>query len=489
MATYARKYSLEPVEVPRVRTRNRRIVTRLPVPESLPLFERMERFEPASMQGQPPVMIHRAKGWHVEDRWGNRWLDWSTGVLIANAGNGNPAIVAALRRIIRRPLLSTYVFPHADRALLVEELAALAPQGADHRSASSPEGAPQGADHRSASSPEGAPQGADWRVFLLSTGSEATENCIKLAKTWGLERHGPERRVFVSFRNGFHGRTMGAQLAGGMDGAKRWLGRLDDSFVQVPFPDGYKNPDTRFELFLETLAAKGVRAEQVCGVMAESYQGVGPDFMPVDYARRLEEWCRKHDVVLVMDEVQAGFCRTGTWFAFEQYGITPDLIACGKGISSSLPLSAVIGRADIMGLYPPGSMTSTHSGSPLPVAAALANVRELRRGPYLANARELGPVLREGLLAIQRRHPAQAGCVQARGLVAGIQIVKPGTREPDGATALRVNLACFHKGLLMFAPVGVAGECIKIAPPLDTSREALDEGLAVLGEAMDEVLG
>ena len=95
---------------------------------------------------------------------------------------------------------------------------------------------------------------------------------------------------------------------------------------------------------------------------------------------------------------------------------------------------------------------------------------------------------RDGLLAIQRRHPGRAGCVQARGLVAGIQIVKPGTREPDGATALRINLACFHKGLLMFAPVGVAGECLKIAPPLDISREALDEGLAVLGEAMDEVL-
>jgi len=459
MATFPRKYSLEPVAVPRVRTRHRRIVTKLPVPESLPLFERMEKYEPASMQGQPPVMIHRAKGWHVEDRWGNRWLDWSTGVLISNAGNGNPAIVAALRTAIRRPLLSTYVFPHEDRALLAEELASLAPNG------------------------------TDWRVFLLSTGSEATENCIKLCKTWGLERRGPERRVFVSFKNGFHGRTMGAQLAGGMDGAKRWLGKLDDSFVQVPFPDGYKNPDTRFELFLETLAAKGVRPGEVCGVMAESYQGVGPDFLPVEYAKRLEEWCRKHDVVLVMDEVQAGFCRTGEWFTFQHYGITPDLIACGKGISSSLPLSAVIGRADIMGLYPPGSMTSTHSGSPLPVAAALANVRELRRGPYLANARAMDPVLREGLLAIQRRHPEQAGCVQSRGLVGGIQIVKPGTREPDGATALKINVACFHKGLLMFAPVGVAGECIKIAPPLDISREALDEGLAVLGEAMDEVLG
>jgi 4-aminobutyrate aminotransferase-like enzyme len=190
-----------------------------------------------------------------------------------------------------------------------------------------------------------------------------------------------------------------------------------------------------------------------------------------------------------VDEVQAGFGRTGKWFAFEHYGIVPDLIACGKGISSSLPLSAVIGRAEVLELYPPGSMTSTHSGSPLPVAAAVANIRELERGPYLENARALDSVLREGLIAIQRRHPQRAGCVHSRGLVAGIQIVAPGTRNPDAAAALAVNEACFRKGLLMFAPVGVAGECIKIAPALDISREALEEGIQTLGEAMDETFG
>jgi len=259
--------------------------------------------------------------------------------------------------------------------------------------------------------------------------------------------------------------------------------------VQVPFPDGYKNEDTRFELFTETLAAKGVKPSEVAGVMSETYQGVGPDFMPVEYARKLEKWCRENDVVLTMDEVQAGFGRTGKWYAFEHYGIRPDLIACGKGISSSLPLSAVIGRADIMGLYAPGSMTSTHSASPLPVAAAIANVKLLKSGSYIANAAKLEPVLAKGLLAIQRKHPSQAGCVHCKGLVAGIQIVKPGSRTPDGATAVKINERCFQKGLLMFAPVGIAGECIKIAPTLDVTEEALREGLSVLDEAMDEVLG
>jgi 4-aminobutyrate aminotransferase/(S)-3-amino-2-methylpropionate transaminase len=295
--------------------------------------------------------------------------------------------------------------------------------------------------------------------------------------------------VLVTFQNAFHGRTMGAQMAGGSPSGKKWIGRLDDSFVQVPFPDGYKNPDTRFALFLETLQKKGVRAEQVCAVMSESFQGVGPDFLPVEYAKRLEEWCRRSGALLVMDEVQAGFGRTGKWFAFENYGIRPDLIACGKGISSSLPLAAVLGRTEIMELFPPGSMTSTHSGSPLPVAAAVANITVLKGGRFLENAVAMDPVLRDGLLSLQKRHPDRAGCVQSRGLVAGFQIVKPGTREPDPSMALALNEKCFHKGLLMFAPVGVAGECIKIAPALDISREALEEGIATLGEAMDEVLG
>ena len=151
--------------------------------------------------------------------------------------------------------------------------------------------------------------------------------------------------------------------------------------------------------------------------------------MPVEYARRLEAWCRENDILLIMDEVQAGFGRTGTWFAFQNYGIVPDLICCGKGISSSLALSAVIGRTDVMELYPPGSMTSTHSGSPLPVAAAVANIIELKKGTYIQNARALDPVLRDGLLAIQEKHSDQAGCVHSKGLVAGIQIVKPGTKN------------------------------------------------------------
>jgi len=451
-------YDLTPVDVPKVETKFRTIKTKLPVPESLPIFETLKRSEPRSMWGQPPVVWHKAEGFIVSDRWGNRWIDWSSGVLISNIGHGRREIKDALRAVLDRGLLATYVFVHEKRAELTEMLTGLSPD------------------------PE------NYRTFVLTTGSEACENCIKLAKTYGLEKYGPHKKYLVSFNNAFHGRTMGSQLAGGMEKSKTWIVDRDPSFVQVPFPDGYKNEDQSFDLFLRTLDEKGIAPQDVAGVMSESYQGIGPDFFPVEYAQKMEAFCRQHDAVLIMDEVQSGFGRTGKMFCFEHYGIRPDLIACGKGITSSLPLSAVIGRRDIMNLYAPGSMTSTHSASPLPVVSAVANLKVLLGEGIVEHAAAMGEILVPELARIQGKHPEALGCVQGKGLVAGIQVVKRGTKEPDAETAVKINVACFRKGLLMFAPVGIGGECVKIAPPLVISEEALRESIAVLEQAVDEVL-
>ncbi len=443
------KYSLTPTDVPPVETAHRRICTPLPVPESLTILERLAAAEPASMAGQPPIVWDHAEGASVYDAWGNRWIDWSSCVLLSNVGHGREEIRNALRETIDRGLLATYVFPHAQRAQLVEALQALAPEP------------------------------TDYRVFLLATGSEATENCIKLAKTYAMTKHGPSRRYIVTFENAFHGRTMGAQLAGGTASQKAWLAGEGNTFVQVPFPDGYRTTDVSFDSFLRALEAQGISPCQVAGVMVESYQGGGPYFMPDDYARQLEAFCREHDIVLACDEVQSGFGRTGRMFAYEHYGIQPDLIACGKGVTSSLPLSAVIGRADIMNLYGPGAMTATHAGSPLPVSAAIACLTILRNEKLAKRAEVMGEILLPALRRIQQRFPQQLGWVVGRGLVAGVHVVKAGTTEPDGELALRINEACFRAGLLMFAPVGMGGACIKIAPPLVIAESALREGLAV----------
>jgi 4-aminobutyrate aminotransferase / (S)-3-amino-2-methylpropionate transaminase / 5-aminovalerate transaminase len=453
------KYSLIPVKVPPVNTKYRNIVTLLPVPESLIIFQKLSESEPVSMMGQPPVVWDRAEGFQVYDKWGNKWIDWSSGVLITNAGHGRKEIIEAIQKVIDQKLLATYVFVHEMRAELTKMLQGLAPDP------------------------------SNYQVFLLSTGSEATENCIKLAKTYAMEKHGPKKKYLVTFTNAFHGRTLGAQLAGGNPRLKTWIVDEGKTFIQVPFPDGYKNENISFDLFTDTLKQQGISPGEIAGVMTESYQGVGPDFIPVEYAQKLEAFCRENDIISIFDEVQSGFGRTGKMFCYEHYGIKPDLIACGKGISSSLPLSAVIGRRDIMSLYSPGSMTSTHSGSPLPVVAAVENLKLIISEKLVDNARKMGEILLPELQRIRNKYPDVLGCLQGKGLVAGIQVVKKGTKIPDSETAVTINEKCFHKGLLMFAPVGNAGECLKIAPPLIITEEVLKESIAVFEEACDEILG
>ena len=231
-----------------------------------------------------------------------------------------------------------------------------------------------------------------------------------------------------------------------------------------------------------------MQPENVAGVIMETYQGVGPDFAPVEFVKQLRAWCDKHQIVLTFDEVQAGFGRTGKFWAFEHYGVTPDVICCGKGISSSLPLSAVIGRESVMDQFGPGSMTSTHTGNPVCCAAALASVRKIIREKLTENAAALEPVLLAGLKKIQAKHPQVIGHVTARGLVAGMQTVKRGTKEPDHDLAHSIIERCMWKGLLLFAPVGAWGQTVKIAPPLTIPSDALLESLGVLLDATDEAV-
>ncbi|MEY4941329.1 MAG: hypothetical protein RIQ93_3064, partial [Verrucomicrobiota bacterium] len=259
----------------------------------------------------------------------------------------------------------------------------------------------------------------------------------------------------------------------------------DPAIITAPFPDGYWHKDTNFESFLAAVEKRGMKPENVAGVIMESYQGVGPDFAPVEFVRRLSEWCKKYNIVLTMDEVQAGFGRTGKFWAFEHYGITPDLICCGKGISSSLPISAVIGRESIMDQFGPGSMTSTHTGNPVCCAAALASVNKIIGENMTAHAAKLEPILLEGLKKIQARHPDVIGYVSARGLVGGMQTVVRGKKEPNHDLAHSIIERCYQQGLLLFAPVGAWGQTVKISPPLTIPEDALRESIAVLSDATD----
>jgi len=447
-------YPREPQELEPVSTELRNIASPLPHPDSLPLLETLEKFEPRSMQGQPPIIWHSARRFSVEDPYGNRWIDFSSGVLVANAGHGRSAIRAAIQEQLEQGLHHCYCFPHQARADLAERLVHLAP------------------DYLS-------------KVFLLTTGSEATECAIKLSRTYGTSIGGDKKKRIVTFQNAFHGRTLGAQLAGGIPALKAWIHQDDPTFVQVPFPDGYAVEDVGFDAFLRALEEKSVFPDEVAGVMLETYQGATGSFAPAEFMRNLRAWCDEHSIVLVLDEVQAAFGRCGRWFGFEHYGIEPDLICCGKGITSGMPLATVMGRGYLMDQCGPGEMTSTHSGNPICCRAAIASLKIIKTEGLVENSASLGKVLARRLDELKQECPI-VGVSHGKGLVAGVRIVHPGTKEPHGELAHRITRKMYERGALAFAPVGPGGGTIKLNPPLCITRQALDEGLDVFCEIVRE---
>ena len=454
MAT--KEFPLVPQPVPEVDTRYRTIRTPIPVPESIEPLERLRRLEPLSMSGQPPVIWGRGEGVTVADPYGNRWLDFSSGVLVTSCGHGRPEIVDAIRRTAGQGLYHAYCFPTEIRLQLVQRLTGMLPAPLK-------------------------------RVFLLTTGSEATECCIKLARTHGKRQGGAAKRVLVTFDNAFHGRTYGSQLAGGIPGLKAWLGDGDPAFVQVPFPDGFRQADTSFAAFTQALAEKGVRPSDVCGVMSETYQGCNARLMPAEYAQALRAWCDEHEAVLIFDEVQAGFGRTGRPFGFMHLGVSADLAACGKGISGGMPLSAVLGTETLVDMYGPGEMTSTHSANPICCAAALANLQVIENDKLIENAAALEPMLADGCRRIAHAAGGRVGRWDAVGLVAALQFTQAGTTEPDPQPAWEMVRRAIQRGVMLFAPVGVGGCAVKINPPLVISADALEEGLGVLAEIAREL--
>ncbi|MFN4227142.1 MAG: aspartate aminotransferase family protein [Candidatus Ratteibacteria bacterium] len=444
-------FSLIPKQVKKIETKYRRIVTNIPVPESIPILEKLRKYEPISMTGQPPIIWDKAIGVNVYDKYGNMFLDFSSGVLVANAGHGNELVIEEIKKQIEKPLLHNYCFPSEIRAELVEKIASLSPEPLK-------------------------------KVFLLTTGAEAVECAIKLARTYGKSRN---KKVIISFEGAFHGRTLGAQMIGGIPSLKEWIINPDPDIIQVPFPGDPRTKDKSFDLFLKTLKEKKIKEENVCAVISETYQGGNASLMPVEYAKQLREWCDKNGVLLIFDEIQAGFGRTGTFWGFQHYGIIPDLFVLGKGISSSLPISAVVGKKEIMDQYEPGTMTSTHTGNPLCCAAALGSINYIEKYRLWENAKKMGEIFEEKLSDLKKYNCV--GFVCGKGLVWGLHIVKNGT-EPDPDTAFKIVEKSFEKGLLFFAPVGYKGATIKVNPPLIINEKAIIEGCDVIKEAIEEVL-
>jgi 4-aminobutyrate aminotransferase-like enzyme len=448
---------LTPKRVPHQESKFRKIVTEIPAPGTEAAFADLNRYESRSMHGQLPVIWDMAKGCQVFDRHGNIWIDFTSTIFVANAGHGHPRILEAIRQITDQSLLHSYTFGTDIRIKYLEKLVKFLPQPLD-------------------------------KVFLLSSGTETTECAMKLMRLHGLNS-GKKKGGIISFEGAMHGRTLGAVMMGGSDASRAWIGSDDPNIHRFPFPYPWSTEKlSGTELAkrdLTLLQESGLDlSKDICGIMIESYQGWGGVFYPVDYIQTLDNFAKQNNVLMVFDEVQSGFGRTGKLFAYEHYGVKPDIICCGKGMSSGFPLAGVFGRAEIMDLPDIGSMSSTHSANPLACAVGLANLEVMEEENLVAEAARKGKIMFDHLYLLQARFPNHISHILGKGLLAALLVVDPKTRKADGPSATRICELAMQKGLLV---VHTGRESIKLGPPLSIPDEALVEGLNVLSEAATEI--
>lgn len=449
-------FSRKPVVVPTVETKYRTIKTALPAPGTETLLDVLDQCESRSMHGQIPLVWDKAKDFNVFDIAGNKWIDFTSTIFVANIGHSNDHLKKRLRTLLDGDLLHTYAYPNKIR---VEYLSKLKERTPAHFE----------------------------KTFLLSAGTEATEAALKLMRMNG-QKQKKRRLGIICVEGNWHGRTMGAQLMSSNVQQKAWIGFQDQDIHHIRFPypwvlKGESGADF-FERQIQALEQSGLDLSQdVCGVMLETFQGWGAVFYPKDFVQSFEKACRKYGWLLTFDEMQAGFGRTGKLFGYEHYEVTPDLICCGKGIGSGFPISAVLGGAEIMDLPEVGNMSSTHSANPLACAAGLATLEELENKNLISETARKGEFLFRGLEAIKSKYSERISYVLGKGLIAAVLFKNPKTGEADGPFTSTVAERCFHKGLLV---VHTGRESLKLGPPLTIPDEALNEAVAIIDESIAE---
>ncbi len=455
MAGY--EFSREPVTVPLVSTAHRTIQTPIPAPGSCDILDRLDEVESRSMHGQLPLVWHRAEDFNVFDAAGNKWIDFTSTIFVANVGHSNPRVSAAIKASLDQSLYSCYAYGNAVRADYLEKLLKFAGKPFD-------------------------------KAFLLSAGTEATEAAFKLMRMYA-QKKGKRRRGIICITGNWHGRTLGAQMMSSNLVQREWIGYQDADIHHIPFPYPWALNGQSAEAFLQEglhkLQKDGIDlSTDIAGFMLETFQGWGAVFYPKEFVKAIESVCRVNDVLLTFDEMQAGFARTGRAFGYQHYEVIPDLICCGKGMGGGVSLSGVIGRGEIMDLPDVGNMSSTHSANPLVCAAGLAVLEEIEQRSLIKESARKGALLFEALTELQRKFPNRIAAPLGKGMIAAVLFRMPSSGAPDGLFASKVAELCMQKGLLV---VHTGRESIKIGPPLTISDAALLEGVAVLGEAVAEV--
>jgi 4-aminobutyrate aminotransferase/(S)-3-amino-2-methylpropionate transaminase len=443
------------VEVPIAQAR--RLVTELPGPRSRQLMGRRHGAVSPGVSSSLPIYIEAASGAIVVDVDGNALVDLGSGIGVTSIGHTVPALVDAVSAQVGRFAHTCFmVGPYESYVAVCEELAALTP-----------------GDHAKTSA-------------LFNSGAEAVENAVKVA------RHATGRQAVVVFDHAYHGRTnLTMALTAKNMPYKEGFGPFAPEVYRMPMSYPFRDPEgmsgeQAARRAYEQLD-KQVGAHNVACVVIEPIQGEGGFIVPAPgFLPAVAAWCHEHGVVLVADEIQSGFCRTGAWFASEHEGVVPDLVAMAKGIAGGLPLAAVTGRAELMGAVHPGGLGGTYGGNPVACAAALATI-DVMRSQDLAGAPTLiVHRVPARLEALQARFPA-IGDVRGRGAMQAIELVRPGTLEPDPGAAALIAAECLRAGVIVLT-CGTWGNVIRLLPPLVIGEELLTDSLDVLSEAVTAAL-
>jgi 4-aminobutyrate aminotransferase / (S)-3-amino-2-methylpropionate transaminase / 5-aminovalerate transaminase len=430
--------------------------TPVPGPRSQEILERKERAIAGPLSIALPLVAADADGATITDVDGNTFIDFTGGVGCLNVGHSHPRLVSAAQEQLERFSHTDFtIVPYELYVTLAERLLELAPFGGAAKAA------------------------------FFNAGTEAVENAIKFARTY------TQRPAVIGFEGAFHGRTLlSMTLTSKTHPYKAGLGPLAPEVYRVPFANDYRGPGTVEALAaLERAFTTQVAAEQVAAIVIEPVQGEGGFVVaPRDFLQGIRRICDEHGIVLVVDEVQTGFGRTGRMFATEHYGIEPDLMTLAKSIAGGLPLSAVLGKAEIMDAPADSAIGGTYVGNPVAQAAALAVLDVFEEEGLADRGAELGERIRARMESWQERFP-QVGDVRGLGAMLAIELVADrDTKEPAAELASAVVEGAFERGLLLLKS-GIYSNCIRVLVPLVIDDGQLDEALGVWEEALASACG
>ena len=407
------------------------------------------------------VTVTSAKGATIHDADGNDWIDFSAGIGVVNAGHCPDSVIEAIIEQAQKYIHTSFnVVTYEPYIALCEKLVELLPHG----------------DHT--------------KAMLVTTGAEAVENAVKIA------RQASGRPGILCYSNAFHGRTMMAMTLTSKVDYKLNCGPYAPEVYRLPFPNFYRYGQgmTEAEFVeeelerLETTFHDNVAASQLAAVIIEPVQGEGGfNVVPTAYIQGLRKVCDEHGVLLIFDEVQSGFCRTGKWGSYEHFDVTPDLSTWAKSMASGMPIAAVLGRAEIMDAAKPGTIGGTYIGNPLACAAALATIKLMEDERLNDRAMDIGQVVRQRFLKMKQAHPA-IGDVRGLGAMIAMEFVKNGDpQQPDAELTNKLIMACSRRRLILLV-AGTNKNIIRILCPLVISMEDLNRGLTIIEEELNKLI-